>query len=227
MMPINRYLDAAILEPKTTQSECVDAIMKCVQLGTRTVCVRPCDIPLAQKLCAGTETQVCVVLGFPHGNQFSASKADEARHYVALGVAEIDMVANYGWARSGRWEEVEADITAVSAITKPVGVPLKVIFETSQLDVIAITRLTKISISAGADFVKTATGFNGEGATDAAILAMLSAADNRIKVKASGGIRDRIRAEHFIALGAHRLGVNHAACEAICKGTPAQGSSGY
>lgn len=225
-IPINRYLDAAILKPETTREEAADAIRCCIELQTATVCVRPCDIDLARDLCRGSDTGVCTVLGFPHGCQLSQSKADEARRYVELGVDEIDMVANYGWVRSGLWAEVREDIAAVTAVTRPANIPLKVIFETSQLQPKAIRRLTEVCMDAGADFVKTSTGFNGEGARNEDVRVMLEVAAGRIKVKPSGGIRDRERAEVLVAMGAHRLGVNWSSCKAIISGGEAGSTAG-
>jgi len=223
---LNRYLDAAILKPEMTRDEVVKAIEACIALKTFSVCVRPCDIPLAQSLCRDSETKVCVVLGFPHGDQLAASKADEARRYIEAGVDEIDMVANYGLARSGDWEAVLADIKAVAGPTRSAGTLLKVIFETAQLDAAQIVKLTEIAIDAGADFVKTSTGFNGEGANEADVRLMLDTAGGRAKVKPSGGIRDAATAQRFIEMGAARLGVGWTACAAICRGAEASGS-GY
>jgi deoxyribose-phosphate aldolase len=225
MEPIQRYLDAAVLKPETTREEAEHAIGICIELQTRTVCVRPCDIELAKQRCAGTTTGVCVVLGFPHGVALTASKADEARRYHDLGVDEIDMVANYGWAKSGRWDEVRADIAAV---TDACGVPVKVIFETAQLDLPTVEKLVEICVDAKAAFVKTSTGFNGDGADERIVQAMLDTAAGRIAVKPSGGIRDRARAEKFVHMGASRLGVNWSSCTAICQGTNAKpATDGY
>lgn len=215
---ICRTFDAAVLDPSMTREEAAAAIKTCVEIKAYSTCVRPCDIELAQDICRGSETKVCVVLAFPHGLQLSASKGDEAKRYVEMGVDEIDMVANYGWVRSGLWDEVKADIAAVSAITHSAGVPLKVIFETAQLNAEEIKKLVEICIEAGADFVKTSTGFNGEGAKEEDVKRMLDTAAGRIKVKASGGIRDRARAQMFIELGAHRLGLNWSSAQAICDG---------
>ena len=226
-IPIQRYLDAAVLKPEWTRAEAIEAIKTCIELETRTVCVRPCDIELAKELCAETATDVCTVLGFPHGDQLSASKADEVRRCADLSVDEIDMVANYGWARSGLWDLVRGDIANVVAVTRPAGIPLKVIFETAQLDLAAVAKLTEICIEAGADFVKTSTGFNGEGATDEGVQTMLETAGGRIQVKASGGIRDRNRAEHLVAMGVARLGVNWSSCVAICEGGAADETGAY
>lgn len=228
MTELAAYLDAAILKPETTRDEFTAAVRACVGLKTYSVCVRPCDIDAAKDLCAGTETKVCVVLGFPHGCQLTASKADEARRYLEAGVDEIDMVANYGWAKSGMWDAVREDIAAVVAVCKPAGVPLKVIFETSRLDTDQIRKLTEICVEAGADFVKTSTGFNGEGAREADIELMLETAAGRCKVKPSGGIRDAERARMFVEMGVHRLGVNWSSCEAICQGGDTAGADdGY
>ncbi len=225
-MTLSRYLDPAILKPETTRSELTEALQTCVDHRTYSVCIRPCDIEQALAACKGTDTCVCVVLGFPHGVGLPASKADEARRYVEMGVGEIDMVANYGWAKSGLWDDVREDIAGVAAVTKPAGVPLKVIFETAQLDPATIEKMVEVCVEAGADFVKTSTGFNGEGATEDAVRIMLDTAAGRIKVKPSGGIRDRERAEMFVAMGVHRLGVNWSSVAAICDGGEVQGT-GY
>lgn len=227
MNDLNRYLDAAVLKPEMTRAEAEGEIRRSVELGVRTVCVRPCDIGVAKDLCNGTETGVCVVLGFPHGSQLTASKAEEARRYIEAGVDEIDMVANYGWARSGLWNLVRDDIAAVAAVCKPASVPLKVIFETAQLEPGVIAPLVEACVEAGADFVKTSTGFNGAGATDEAVQAMVTAAAGRIRIKPSGGIRDRARALALLAMGTHRLGVGSTSCPAICKGDGSASGEGY
>jgi len=226
MKPLASYLDAAILKPETTREELTTAAKTCIALEAWSLCVRPCDLSEASKLCQGSKTKVCVVLGFPHGSQLTASKADEARRYIEAGADEIDMVANYGWVRSGLWEAVEEDIRAVTALTRPAKIPLKVIFETAQLDSKAIARLVEVCIQAEADFVKTSTGFNGEGAREEDIQLMLDTAAGRIQVKPSGGIRDAARAQMFVDMGVHRLGVNWSSCEAICGKAPASSDTG-
>lgn len=225
-LPISRYLDAAVLKPEMTQEEATAAIQECIDVKARTACVRPCDVELANKLCSGTETGVCVVLAFPHGQQTSKSKADEASRYIALGVEEIDMVANIGWIRSHDWAAVTADIKAVVDVCKPSKIPLKVIFETSYLTDEEIAQTTECAIAAGADFVKTSTGFGGEGATETGVKIMLDTAKGRCKVKPSGGIRDFARAKMFVDMGADRLGVGFSACRAIIEGGSATGG-GY
>jgi deoxyribose-phosphate aldolase len=225
---LNRFIDASVLRPDLTRNEALTAMKFCLQHEPRALCVRPCDLEFAGEVCRGTSTDLCTVLGFPHGNQLPASKADEAKRYVECGVAEIDMVANYGLARSGLFDLVLADIEAVVAVTRPASVALKVIFETDQLDLPTIRRMTELSVHAGADWVKTSTGFNGAGATDEVVRAMLESAAGRIKVKASGGVRSRMRAEHLISLGVERLGVNVASLGAVCADEPlSAAATGY
>ncbi len=224
MEPINRYLDAAILKPELTRDEAVAAIEESIKWKTKTVCVRPCDIELAKSMCAGTETGVSCVLAFPHGCTTTAVKALEAKEYCRLGVDEIDMVANYGMIRSHRWDYVEADIRAVADACKVGGaggakVPLKVIFETCHLTAEEIAKTTELCVAAGADFVKTSTGFSTGGATEEAVRVMLDAAKGRIKVKPSGGIRTREQALRYVEMGAHRLGTNYTASEALVSGS--------
>jgi len=222
----NRYLDHAVLVPQMSRNEAEEWIRSGIQYNVKTVCVRPCDIDLALSLCKGTETGVSCVLGFPHGCVCTESKVAEATLYCKKGVAEIDMVANYGWVRSGLWDEVRADIKAVVDVAHPSGVLVKVIFETAQLTLDEVAKATKISIEASADFVKTSTGFNGEGAKEEVVELMLKTAKGRIKVKPSGGIRDAARAQMFVEMGVDRLGVNGSSTPAICDGQPGAGSSG-
>ncbi len=217
-MDIARYIDHAVLKPEMTQVEAKKAIMDGIDYSVRTVCVRPCDIELALELCKGTQTEVSCVLAFPHGCIPTEAKAYEASLYVKKGVQEIDMVANYGYIRSGLWDLVLKDIKAVADITKESGVLLKVIFETCTLTVEEIKKTTEICIEAGADYVKTSTGFHNNGATEETVKAMLEAARGRIKVKASGGIRDINMAKHYVELGCERLGVGFSTTPILVKG---------
>ncbi|MBC2605455.1 deoxyribose-phosphate aldolase [Pelagicoccus albus] len=217
--PIARYLDHAVLKPDLTLAEATEAIELGLKYEVRTVCVRPCDVELANKLCQGTSTDVCVVLAFPHGTHTTASKVAEAQEYVRLGVAEVDMVANYGRICSEDWDYVKSDIAAVAEVLKPAGIPLKVIFETSTLKLEHIKKVTELCIEAGADFVKTSTGFNGAGATEEAVKAMVETAAGRIKVKPSGGIRGYAQAKAYVDMGADRLGVGFTSTPGICDDT--------
>lgn len=216
--PIARYLDHAVLKPELTQQEALEQIQVGIDHEVISVCVRPCDIAMAQRLCAGTSTEVSCVLNFPHGTGLAASKTAEAELYLELGVREIDMVVNYGLLRSGLWQQALQDMRAVTAVAKPAGVGVKVILETVMLSTAQIEKATRLAIEAEADFVKTSTGFGGGGASEMAVAAMVRAAEGRIGVKASGGVRDRATAERFLAMGCTRLGVGAASTPVICAG---------
>lgn len=214
--PIARYLDHAVLKPELTQAEAAEQIQVGIDHQVISVCVRPSDIAMAQRLCAGTSTDVSCVLNFPHGTALSASKTAEAELYIELGVREIDMVVNYGLLRCGLWVQALEDMRAVTSVARPAGVGVKVILETAMLDEPQIEQATRLAIEAEADFVKTSTGFSAGGATESAVATMLSAADGRIGVKASGGVRDRTTAERYLAMGCTRLGVGAASTPIIC-----------
>lgn len=223
---VNRYLDHAVLKPEMTRAEAKEHIQLGIDYKVKTVCVRPCDIGLAAEMCRGTETAVSCVLSFPHGTNPTEVKAFEAKNYIAAGASELDMVANYGWIRSGLWDLVEADVKAVVDVAHRADAAVKVIFETSQLTLEEIKMTTRVCVKAGADFVKTSTGFYGEGATEEGVRAMLDTAEGKIKVKPSGGIRDKARAQLFIDMGVHRLGNGSTSTKAICEGLENSGN-GY
>jgi deoxyribose-phosphate aldolase len=224
---INRYLDAAVLYPELERDKAREAIRSIVQFECRTACIRPCDIDMAVELCRDSATDVCVVLSFPHGCGLSRVKRLEAHAYLDDGVDEIDMVANYGFIRSERWDLVEQDIRAVSEVTQERASLLKVILETSELTTEQIKRATECAVAAQADYVKTSTGFASGGATVETVRAMLEAADGRIEVKASGGIRDYAQAKTYIDMGATRLGVGYPVVATICTGGPGTDLADY
>lgn len=217
-MKISRYFDHAVLKPSMTEQEVKDAIQQGIDTDSYSVCVRPCDIELAVEMCKGTNTVVSCVLDFPHGDSTPAGKAALAELYAAQGVAEIDMVMNYGAARSGKWDEVKAGIEGVVKAAKKHNVGVKVIFESCTLTDAEIRKATEISIEAGADFVKTSTGFAASGASVEAVKAMLETANGRIKVKPSGGIRNYETAKMYVDMGAERLGVGYGSSAAISEG---------
>lgn len=217
-MELNRYLDQAVLDPALSEQEAKQAIELGVRYAVRTVCVRPMDIAMARRLCEGTETGVSTVLAFPHGCTLPQVKRAEALCYIEAGADEIDMVANYALIRSAEWQRLAADIQAVTQAPGREGVVVKVILETALLSVPQIEEATRVAAAAGADFVKTSTGFNGGGATEEAVQAMVRAAAGQLQVKASGGIRSSQAAQRFIELGASRLGVGYTSTPAICGG---------
>lgn len=165
-------------------------------------------------------------MAFPHGCIPYEVKAFEASNYIGKGIQELDMVANYGFIKSGMWDEVEREIEAVSTLTKKAGVIFKVIFETCTLTQDEIYKTTEIAVAAGADFIKTSTGFHEGGATFETVKMMLDAAKGRIKVKASGGIRDLATARKYVEMGCERLGVGYTTTPVLIKGE-GQSTSAY
>ena len=217
-MNIARYFDSAVLKPDMTPEQVEAAIRESISFDSYSVCVRGCDIDLALKLTAGTNTVVSCVLDFPYGYGGVEVNRAAAKAYAEKGVKDIDMVMNYGAARGGAWDVVEEEIRAVVEEAHKRDVIVKVIFETSQLDLDQIRKATEVCISAGADFVKTSTGFNGGGATVEAVQAMLDTAKGRIKVKPSGGIRNYETAKMYVDMGVDRLGIGYTSCRPIVEG---------
>jgi len=207
-----RYIDHSVLKPEFTNDDIRKNIQDGIDYGCRTVCINPSALPIARELCKGTETEICVVCDFPFGNSSTVSKVIQAEEICKDGdVFELDIVANYGWIRSGLWQEVEDDIRAVVDVCHKYNTAVKVIFETDALDYDQVAKATEVACNAGADFVKTSTGFytGGEshGATPEVIQVMMDAAKGRCQIKGSGCIRTR---EHFLQLidmGIDRMGV--------------------
>ncbi len=217
-MKISRYFDAAVLKPEMTREEAKAAIAQAIDADSYSVCVRGCDIDMAVRMCRGTNTIVSCVLDFPYGYGGAAGKRALAKVYCQQGAKELDMVMNYGYARGGDWDEVEVEIRGVCEEAHAHGALVKVIFETSQLTLDQVRTATEVSVRAGADFVKTSTGFNGQGATRDAVRVMLDTAAGRAKVKPSGGIRDYAAAKQYVDMGAQRLGIGFSSAAAIAKG---------
>jgi deoxyribose-phosphate aldolase len=192
--------------------------------------VRSCDVAAAVDLVAGSPVVVASVIGFPHGAQRPEVKALEARQAIAAGARELDMVMNVGALKSGDQPLVRADIAAVVAEAQPKHVLVKVILETCYLAPAEIAAACRLAESAGADFVKTSTGFGVKasgptGATPEAVQVMLDTVGGRLQVKASGGIRTWDDAVRYLDMGCTRIGVGDAA--AILDGGPAQGDAAY
>ena len=220
---VAKRMDHAVLKPAMTDADIRKNAAMCVARGVGNLCVRPTDAALAAELVKGSGTTVSVVIGFPHGASRSEVKALEAKLAIEDGADELDMVMNIGKFLSGEHDYVRKDIEAVVAVAKPEGVLVKVIQESCLLTLEQVAQACELAVAAGADFVKTSTGFNGDGATAEQVSAMLKACAGRAKVKPSGGIRDWDRAVMFLTMGADRLGVGSA--DKILDGAPA--ADGY
>ena len=220
---IAKMMDHAVLKPAMTDDDIRKNAKMCVERGVGDLCVRPSDTKLAAELVKGSSTTVAVVVGFPHGTSLPQVKALEAQLAIEDGANELDMVMNIGKFLSGDYDWVVRDIKAVVDIAKPKGIVVKVIQESCLLTLEQVAKACELSIQAGADFVKTSTGFNGDGATVEQIEVMLKTCKGRAKVKPSGGIRDWERAVLFATMGVDRLGVGSA--DKILDGAPA--TDGY
>jgi deoxyribose-phosphate aldolase len=221
---VARVLDHAVLKPELTSADLERHAAMCVSRGVGCLCVRSADVADAVRLVAGSPVVVASVIGFPHGAQPPQAKAAESRLAIAAGARELDMVIAIGALRSGDEAAVRADIAAVVAEARPHGVLVKVILETCYLTPEEIVRGCRLAEEAGADFVKTSTGFGIKaagptGATPEAVRIMLDTVGGRLQVKASGGIRTWDEAVAYLDMGCTRLGVGDAA--AILDGRPA------
>jgi deoxyribose-phosphate aldolase len=216
-----------VLKPEFSAADLAKHAGMCLERGVGCLCVRSCDVAEAVRLVAGSPVVVAAVIGFPHGGVRPEVKALEARLAVAEGARELDMVLNIGALKSGRADLVAAEIAAVVAEAKPAGGIVKVILETCYLSPDEIRTACRLAEEAGADFVKTSTGFGVKasgptGATPEAVRIMLDAVGGRLQVKASGGIRTWADAIAYLDMGCTRLGVGDAA--AILDGRPAAGT---
>ena len=205
-MPINQYIDHTLLKPESTQEQIDHLLSEAVEYQFASVCVNPTWVAHCAKNLAGTGVKVCTVVGFPLGANTSSVKAFETKDAIANGADEIDMVINVGQLKSGQYEVVKADIRAVVEASQDKLV--KVIIETCLLTNDEKVKACQLAVSAGADFVKTSTGFSAAGATVEDIVLMRETVGPNIGVKAAGGARSYEDAEAFIEAGATRIGTS-------------------
>lgn len=202
---ILKHVDHTALSPTTTRGDiralCDDAIT----YGCASVCIPAAYVRDAKRY-VGERMKVCTVIGFPNGYDTSAAKAFMAADAVKNGADEIDMVINLGWVKDEKFADVEAEIAMVKSAAG--GRVLKVIIETALLSREEKIRLCDAVTKAGADYIKTSTGFAGGGATFEDVLLMKEYVGKDVRIKAAGGIRTMDDAETFLALGADRLGTS-------------------
>jgi deoxyribose-phosphate aldolase len=216
---IAQTIDHAALKPVMTDQDIRAACQLGKKYGVASVCVRPSDVALAAQELAGSGVVPSVVIGFPHGANRPETKALEARLAIADGAVELDMVMNIGKFKSGDHAWVQRDIEAVVAeARKQPGVQVKVILETCWLTPEQIATACLIAKAAGADFVKTSTGFGDGPATPEAITVMRKTVGDSLGVKASGGVRTYETACQYLDLGCQRLGV--ASTKEVLEGAP-------
>lgn len=207
---IAKTLDHSVLKPEVTPADIAVGAAIAQKYGTASYCVQGANIAQAAQLLKGSGVPVCATVGFPHGAITPAAKAFEATEATRNGATEVDMVVNIGALISGDDELVLADIRAVAEAAHAGGAHLKVILETALLTADQIVRGCQLSEQAGADFVKTSTGFSSAGATLENIRLMKATVGDRLRVKASGGVRSVDQVIDFIEAGVSRCGTSNA-----------------
>lgn len=211
--PMARMIDHTALKPETTQEQIRQLCNEARRYCFASVCVNACNVPLAAKMLRGSPVAVCTVIGFPLGATQTTTKVHEVREAIREGATEVDMVLNIGMLKSGCTDYVEQDIRAVVEEAReregtPGRVVVKVILETALLTDEEKVVASVLAQNAGANFVKTSTGFSKGGATASDVALMRRVVGQGMGVKASGGVRSREDAESMIAHGATRLGAS-------------------
>ncbi len=218
---IAKTIDHAVLKPEQTNADLKANAEMCIENEVFSMCVKPCDINAAAILLEKSDVKVSCVLSFPHGADATVVKAFQAKQAIEDGVDEIDMVMNIGKFLSGDFEYVVNDIKAVVEVAHQNSILVKVIQESGFLTLEQIAKACELSYEAGADFVKTSTGFGPGGAKPEYIDVMVKTVGDKMQVKASGGIRSWSDAVTFLEQGTDRLGVGST--EAVLKGGKAEG----
>ena len=207
---VARMIDHTLLKADATKDQIEKICAEAKEYNFASVCVNPAWVKLSSDLLNGTEVKVCTVIGFPLGASTPATKAYETKNAIENGATEVDMVINIGALKGGDNELVERDIRAVVDAAKGKALT-KVIIETCLLTEEEKVRACELSVKAGADFVKTSTGFSTGGATAEDIALMRKTVGPEIGVKASGGVRSAEDAQKMIDAGATRIGASSGA----------------
>lgn len=202
-------IDHSLLRPELTQDEVREGCRIAAEYEVASVCARPADVALCVELLAGSTVAVGTVIGFPHGSHTTASKVFEATDARANGAVELDLVLNISWLRSGLLDRVQEDIAAVVAAAD--GAIVKVILENAYLTDEQKVAACHAVEAAGADYVKTSTGFAPSGATLADLRLMKASVSDRMKVKAAGGVRTLDALADVIDAGVSRCGATATA----------------
>jgi deoxyribose-phosphate aldolase len=219
---IAKMIDHTLLKADATKAQIVKLCEEAKQYGFASVCVNPTWVATAAELLKDTDVKVCTVIGFPLGANTPETKAFETKNAIENGAAEVDMVINVGALKDGNDDLVERDIRAVVEAAKGKAL-VKVIIEACLLTEEEKVRACQLAVKAGADYVKTSTGFSTGGATPEDVALMRKTVGPNIGVKASGGVRDMQSAEAMIQAGATRIGTSSGV--AIIEGKTA--SSNY
>jgi deoxyribose-phosphate aldolase len=206
-----KVIDHSLLKPELTAQEVIDGCILAAKYKTATVCVKPCHVKLAAEVLKGTDVKVSTVIGFPHGSNLTVIKVAEAQAAMDDGAVELDMVLNIGELRSGQADYVLVDIQAVCDAAHTRGVKVKVIFENAYLNDEQKILACNLSEAAGADWVKTSTGFASSGATLEDLRLMRANVSPKVQVKAAGGVRTLDAILAVIDAGVTRCGATATA----------------
>jgi len=206
-----KVIEHSLLRPELTEQDVIDGCKLAARYDVATVCVKPCHVHLAAEMLQGTDVKVSAVVGFPHGSNLTAIKVAEAQAAMDDGAVELDMVLNIGQLRSSKVDEVRLDIQAVCEVAHARGAKVKVIFENAYLDDEQKILACKLSEAAGADWVKTSTGFAPSGATLEDLRLMRANVGPSVQVKAAGGVRTLDSLLAVIDAGVTRCGATATA----------------
>ena len=207
-MKLNKYIDHTLLKADATQESIKELCRQAKEYDFMSVCINSSNIELAKEELKGTDVKICTVIGFPLGATTTESKVFETTDAIEKGADEVDMVLNIGALKSKNFDIVLRDISEVAKAAHNKGRILKVILETCLLEKDEIIKACQLSKEAGADFVKTSTGFSTGGAKEEDVALMRKTVGDLMGVKASGGIRTLEKARLMIENGATRLGVS-------------------
>ena len=205
-MNLAKVIDHTLLKPTATRADIEKLCREALEHGFFSVCINPCWVSTAHELLKGSDVKTCTVIGFPLGANTTEAKVFEAQNALNNGADEVDMVINIGALKGKDYQTVLQDIRQIRALGD--GFTLKVIIETSELTDEEKVKACQLAAEAGADFVKTSTGFSSGGATVHDVALMKKSIPAGMQVKASGGVRTREDAQAMLAAGATRLGAS-------------------
>jgi deoxyribose-phosphate aldolase len=206
-----KVIDHSLLRPELTEADVIAGCQLAARYHTATVCVKPCHVKLAKETLKDSDVLVSTVVGFPHGSNLTAIKVAEAQQAMDDGALELDMVLNIGQLRSGKVDQVRDDIQAVCEAAHARGAKVKVILENAYLSDEEKVTACRLCEAAGADWVKTSTGFAPGGATLADLRLMRATVSEKVQVKAAGGIRTLPALLEAIDAGITRCGATATA----------------
>ncbi len=203
---INKLIDHTLLKQDATEAEIIQLCNEAMMYDFKSVCVNPSYVKLSSETMKDSDVLVCTVVGFPLGMTTTATKVFEATEALENGADEVDMVINVGALKDGRYDYVRAEIKAIKeAVGHKV---LKVIIETALLTQEEIVKASTLTVEAGADFVKTSTGFSTAGATPANVKLMKDTVKDKAEIKAAGGVRSIDDLNEMVEAGATRIGTS-------------------